>query len=720
MSSRNTPKDNTSHHLKPNTFPLSSPPALLNTLSDHIAIIDTKGTICHINDAWTVFAQANGASPRAVGVGVNYLDICRKAISLEKLESSLEALHGIEQVLDHKRSVFELEYPCHAPETRRWFRMRCSLIEGTEHALICHTDITQEKRLRQQLEAQEEEFKSLQSIQKEVASIIELEPVIAKILDQIHRIIQPDLAMLFLQEGENLVLQKVIPSIPDSFSLSNRQHTIGECLCGLSVKLQKSVYSLDIITDDRCSRDECKMAGFRSFASLPLIHDNSVLGCIGIASLQTRDFSANSKFLETAAIDIALSLHNALLYNQLQRYADDIRHQLNEHQRLEQVTLTKKKLEAIGHLAGGIAHDFNNILAAIMGYSELSLRKVTDPDTIDYLKGVLKACNRAKDLIQQILTFSRKNDANLTPVDLRSIVDETMSLIRRSLPGNITLQERLEIVGTATIRGNPLHLQQIFMNICNNSLQAMQESGGMLVVKLHMQIADESLLQHCPELETGRSYIVLSIRDTGYGIDANHLDSIFEPYFTTKVPEKGTGLGLAVVHGVVKHHNGAILVESILRHGTTISLFFPLLESEEVTVPPKKHLPSPGDPPHILIVDDEAPILQILSRILENNGYKTTASQFPREAMTLFRKSPQRYDLILCDLTMPELTGDLLAKEIKKIRWNIPIILCTGHSVNQLKDVDTSNIDKILQKPLSQAELSTAVRDALQQINLHH
>lgn len=691
---------------------------ILNTLSAHIAVIDRDGHIVAINTAWEKFAEANGSTAKLVGIGCNYLHACRNSLQPENAESGLEALHGIEQVLRGTIHEYQQEYPCHSPNLQRWYLMRCTLMQNGEHAVICHIDITDKKIAEEELRKREEELQSFHLIHRQVASQIELEPVIRTILNQILEILRPDLAMLFLKDGNTLILKDAVPDHPATFCHDMDQHEVGKCLCGLAVKTGISIYSYDITTDDRCEMNECKNAGYRSFASIPLINGNEILGCIGISSKEPRDFSKRSSFLDGAARDVTLSLKNALLYDQLQRFADDIQNQLLERKRLEQILVHNQKLEAIGHLAGGIAHDFNNILAAIMGYSELALKKTEAGDIREYLQGSLKACHRAKDLIQQILTFSRKSDSNLMPLDLRFVLKETLLLVRASLPSTITVHEQLDTLAAATIRGNPNQLQRVLMNLCSNAAQAMYNSGGALIIKLNEVVADNTLRERCPDLNLNRRYVQLSVRDTGMGIATEHLASIFEPYFSTKIPGKGTGLGLAVVHGIVKHHHGGITVESFPNHGTTFSLYFPLIDAKAPAADPDIRPLLVRGAGHILIVDDEAAIVQVLQKILESRGYTTTCSQFAKEAMTLFRKSPAAYDLVLCDLTMPDITGDILAKKMKEMRNDIPIILCSGHSVERLQGLDTSNVDKVLQKPIPQAELIEALQKLLKDKNL--
>jgi signal transduction histidine kinase/CheY-like chemotaxis protein len=687
---------------------------VLNALSSHIAVIDREGIIVTVNTAWMKFARENSSDTSTLGIGCNYLQACREALRPENSENGLDALQGLLRVMKGQLDEFEMTYPCHSPLQNRWFLMRCTPISSHPgYVLICHSNISETMKATQELRERERELQAFHIIHRQVASQISLEPVVKTILEQILEIMKPDLALFFLRDGKNLILKEVVPAQGGSVIRDSDHHEVGKCLCGLAAESGKSVYSYDMKNDSRCSMKECKQAGYRSFASVPLVANGIVLGCIGIASREPRDFQVSGAFLDAAAQDVTLSLKNALLYEQVKEYAEDVQKQLYERERLEETLVQNQKLEAIGHLAGGIAHDFNNILAAIMGYSELALLKSSEPETREYLEGVVKASHRAKDLIQQILTFSRKGESNLMPLDLCSLLKDTLPLIKATLPSTIIIQDDIQGLRSAPILGNPTQLQRLFMNLCSNASQAMENDGGALIIKLKKIQVGDDLLFRCPELKPEVAYVELSVRDTGMGIASEHIHSIFEPYFSTKVPGKGTGLGLAVVHGIVKSHNGGIVVNSFLGHGTTISIYLPQIDTTQ-TIEQILFKPQAGaGSEHILVVDDEDAIVDIFKSTLQNKGYTTTSCRNSREAMTLFRNSPESFDLVLCDLTMPDLTGDVLAKRIREIRKDIPIIICTGHAAESLIGRNFEPADLILQKPLSQRELIGAVRELL-------
>jgi PAS domain S-box-containing protein len=342
-----------------------------------------------------------------------------------------------------------------------------------------------------------------------------------------------------------------------------------------------------------------------------------------------------------------------------------------------------QKMEAIGTLAGGIAHDFNNILVAIIGYAELSLMEMDqEPDLQEVskcLEGVLQAGKRAKDLAQQILTFSRKQEQEIQPVQLDLIIKETLKLLRATVPSTIEIRFSLDLE-SGVILADPTQIHQVVMNLCTNAYQAMREQGGLLEVSLEAVEVDAGLAKTQPDLHAG-SYLRLSVRDNGPGIEPGVLKRIFEPYFTTKEPGEGTGLGLAVVHGIVLGLGGAILVESQVGSGTTFQVYFPRLDhrldEQLVTV---ESLARYKGKEHILFIDDEPQIVQVIQHLLQRLGYRVSGSTSSAEALALFRARPDSFDLVITDQTMPQITGIQLAKEILDLRPEQPIILCTGFS----------------------------------------
>ena len=370
-----------------------------------------------------------------------------------------------------------------------------------------------------------------------------------------------------------------------------------------------------------------------------------------------------------------------------------------------------QKMEAIGTLAGGIAHDFNNILSAVIGYTELAQMKLgADSEIKDDLKEVLTAGVRAKDLVKQIMTFSRQTKEEKMPVQVGLIVTEALKLIRSSLPTIIDIRQN--ILSKSIVLSDPTQFHQIVMNLCTNAAHAMQEKGGILEVTLTDVMLDSDFVLTYPEILPG-AYQKLTVSDTGHGITPEAMNRIFDPFFTTKSKDQGTGLGLSVVHGIVKDYGGTITVYSEPDKGTTFNLYFPIIEGK-AGERHKEDTIIPTGTERILVVDDEKAIIDIIKRTLTSLGYVVEARTSSLEALELFKVMPDKFDLFITDMTMPQMTGDKLALELIKIRPDIPVILCTGFSENVTQErADTIGIKAFLLKPLLREEMAHTIRKVL-------
>ena len=385
---------------------------------------------------------------------------------------------------------------------------------------------------------------------------------------------------------------------------------------------------------------------------------------------------------------------------------------ISEKVQLETALRHAHKMEAIGNLAGGIAHEFNNVLAIILGNTELAIDDTKEWHPVSHnLNEIKTASLRAKDVIKQLLTFCRKMDSKREPIDIRAVVKESLKLLRAAIPSSIQIQENLpndidNVVADAT------QIHQLLINLCNNAAQAMSDEGGILNVELSNVVLNYEAASKLPDLKPG-FYVRFSVNDTGCGIPPDLQDRIFDPYFTTKDIGKGTGMGLAVVHGIVKSHNGAIDIESYVGKGTVFHVYFPSSsdralqkETELETLPTGKE--------NILLVDDEVSLVEISERILSGLGYSVTSSTDPVRIIKLFESDPYKYDLIISDMTMPNLTGDKLSLELLKIRPNVPILICTGHSDKvSHENADEIGIKGLLMKPVMKANLAKTVREVL-------
>jgi len=383
------------------------------------------------------------------------------------------------------------------------------------------------------------------------------------------------------------------------------------------------------------------------------------------------------------------------------------------YRKLEETLRQAQKMEAIGTLAGGIAHDFNNILQAISGYTEISLfRELPEGNPARHsMEQVLKASQRAKDLVKQILAFSRQTEEEKRPVLIRIIIKEVLKLLRASLPSTIEIRQNLQ-PNHEKVMTDPVKIHQVLMNLCTNAAHAMREKGGVLEVRSARVDLDSEEIIHYPDLTPG-PYLKIQVSDTGHGMEHFIKERIFDPYFTTKETGEGTGLGLAVVHGVVKNHGGAISVESEVEKGTTFTILFPAIESPEETET-EKISPIPTGNERILFVDDEKILAELAKTMLESFGYKVVVRTSSVEALELFRAKPDEFDLVLTDMTMPNMTGDKLAGEMLRIRPNIPIILCTGFSEQMTEEkAKKVGIRGFVMKPIVMREIAQIIREIL-------
>lgn len=376
-----------------------------------------------------------------------------------------------------------------------------------------------------------------------------------------------------------------------------------------------------------------------------------------------------------------------------------------------------QKMEAIGTLAGGIAHDFNNILSGIIGFTELALMdEVSEPDgkRRGYLKRVLEAGKRAKDLVQQILQFSRRSETPMEAISIRPIIKESIRLLRSTLPTTIEIQQSIG-ADEDRIVGDPTQIHQVIMNLCTNAYHAMKSSGGVLTIGLEKVTLLRSMEFLSLKAVPG-DYIRLSISDTGHGIDPQIFERVFEPYFTTKKLSEGTGLGLSVTMGIVKNHGGLIEVESTAGMGSRFSIYFPLTrENQTESAVLERSLP-PGHGERVLIVDDEPFFLEVVKMYLETLGYLVVASHSSLRTLEIFKNNPEAFDLVITDQTMPEMTGVQLAAEIRKHHPTKPIILCTGYSETVTEQsAEHFGITRFLMKPVICRDLAWAVHDALRE-----
>jgi len=382
-----------------------------------------------------------------------------------------------------------------------------------------------------------------------------------------------------------------------------------------------------------------------------------------------------------------------------------------EKEHLEEQLFESKKLEAIGTLAGGIAHDFNNILHSIMGYTQLELMKVKDDVNQRNLKKIYTASLRARDLIKQILTFSQQVKQEMKPIKLKSLIIEAVEFLKASFTSIIKVE--YDIQSDSNIWGDSGQIYQVILNLCTNSGHAMRETGGLLNISLDEIIITPDLLKKYPGLKK-KKYMRLIVNDTGCGIPPDILGKIFDPFFTTKDKSEGTGLGLSMVHGIIKSHYGAIFTHSEVNIGSTFEIFLPIAE-EEVKVDKKAGTPVINGNTRILFVDDEEDITEVFKSICESEGYQVTSIDNSPDALKLFEENPDNFDLLITDLTMPDISGEELTRKFLNIRPELPVILSTGFSgrINS-KKAKSIGIRAIISKPYSFDEIIQTIKDVLE------
>ncbi|WP_449258574.1 PAS domain S-box protein [Chlorobium limicola] len=385
-----------------------------------------------------------------------------------------------------------------------------------------------------------------------------------------------------------------------------------------------------------------------------------------------------------------------------------------EKQQLESRLKKTQRLETIGTLAGGIAHDFNNILTPVLGYAEMGAMSLSDDDPLhEYFAEIMQAAGRAQNLVAQILTFSRADERTPVVVSVQAIVVEALKLLRPSIPATITIRQTID-GNCGHILADPSRIHQVIVNLCTNAFQAMENSGGDIAIDLREIAPDSELRKLMPKL-TGDRYVQLSVSDTGHGMDDATMERIFEPFYTTKPVNKGTGLGLSVVHGIVTSCKGDVAVESVVGKGSTFRIYLPVIKGQTALQEGEAARLQGSQSASILFVDDEPATVQLMSVMMGKLGFSIRALSSPVDALVLFRNDPAAFDIVITDLTMPEMTGIEFARELHEISPHLPVVLMTGYGKDIEYTVPLSRygIRKLLKKPVRLAQLAQSVREVL-------
>jgi len=441
------------------------------------------------------------------------------------------------------------------------------------------------------------------------------------------------------------------------------------------------------------------------------------------ASKQSSSIVVNGK--QKGVLDIFLSQHQSDDICYLKEQNDFIFNIINkvekvierietkeEKKKLEAQLFQSQKMESLGLLAGGIAHDFNNILFAIQGNIQITLYSLSEDSPLrSHLDEAMKALNRASEMVKQILAFSRQSEAVKKPVRVQFIIKEVVRLLNSSIPSTITIHQNIDS-DAGPVNADPSQIHQILMNLATNAFHAMENDGGHFELNLdQVEISSDELTIH-PDIQPGK-YIKLTISDTGQGINPEIVGKIFDPYFTTKAIGKGSGLGLSLVHGIVKNHRGAITVDSQPGKGTVFTILLPVIAETIVDKRKEKTDTLYLGNESILFVDDDESIARMMTRMLKNIGYQVEVRTNPVEALALFKEKPDQFDIVITDMTMPQMTGYSLAEKLREIRHDIPIIICTGYS--SLIDEDKSKKMNMffIMKPITIVDIGKMIRNAL-------
>ena len=611
------------------------------------------------------------------------------------------------EVVAGRKGRFEIEFQMRHKEGH-WVDIlaRANVVRDDRgkplRVLGTHVDVTQRKRGERDLEKVKEHLEALWSITK--IADADIKSISDHVLAVVEKMTASKHAFYgFLTEDEKtMVLHAWSPKTMADCRVTNKPVYFRIDKAGIwadAVRQRRTVILNDYPSDRQGKKDLPEgHVDLTRFMVVPVVSHNKVISVAAVANKKEAYTEADEKQVRgfLANVQILLDRKQA------------------EREKLELMTRLQhvQKMEAIGTLAGGVAHDFNNILSPILVQTELAKLNLPQDHAIqENLDEVLKAGHRAADLVKHILTFSRQEKQKHVIFDMKGTVNEVLKLIRATIPSSIEIIQRIS-AEPATIMGDPTGIHEVLMNLCSNAAQAMDEMGSVLQVELREVELDREFVKELPGVSPG-SFVRLSVSDTGHGIPREVIGRIFDPYFTTKEVGKGTGMGLAVAHGVVKEHGGAITVYSEPGQGTTFHVLFPKAQGEVIESGAASKGVQTGTE-RILFVDDEEAIVRSGTQMLELLGYEVRSTTVPVEALEMFRAEPNEFDLVITDMTMPHMTGEVLAREMMDIRPDIPIILCTGFSyrIDEQKAKDIG-IKGWIMKPFIMRETADMIRNVL-------
>jgi len=546
-----------------------------------------------------------------------------------------------------------------------------------------------------------------------INSTIDLVDVLSMIMKYANIVTDSVASTLMLLDEKTGELVFSVPTGPNADQLEDIRLAPGTGVAGWVAENEQYLMVEDADKDDRFYGGVDDMTGIKttSLLCVPMKSKRKLIGVLEVVNKKDgKGFAEeDAMLLSIFSHHAAIAIENAMLFNSMQT-------RLEKEKLLEQKVSESERLRSIGTLAGGIAHDFNNILGAIIGYTELAQME-TDSDSRLYanLGKVLGASNRARDLIAQILTFSRQSESESKPIQVNLIVSEALKLLKASLPKAVEIIADVDC--RSVIMGDSTQIHQVLMNLCTNAAHAMEQDGGTLTVSIKETVVEEACSDDpkvsLPGLARG-TYLIIRVEDTGKGMPSYVVERIFEPFFTTKEKGRGTGMGLAVVHGIVKTHGGEIRVKSEPKKGSVFEVFLPVIQRDPEPMAATYVESAKGGSEHILMVDDEIMLVDVTKNRLNALGYRVTIETDSTQALELFRLNPESYDLVITDMSMPVMAGDKMARAMIGVRPDIPIILCTGFNADITEDIAMNmGFKGYLMKPTAFNEMARAVREVL-------
>jgi PAS domain S-box-containing protein len=632
--------------------------AILNALPAHIALIDRAGVIINVNEAWRNFAVTNVLASPDGGIGQNYLSVCDTAVG-SCAEGASGVSDGLRAVLQGDSPSFEQEYICDSPGERRWFRMMATPLQSdrSSGAVVMHIDVSDRKGAEQMLRDSQEQYLLL--LNSTAEGIYGLD------LDGLCTFCNPAAARFLGFENPDEMLGRRVHEQHHHSRADGRSVPIGDCLMHNAFRSGEAVHG-DGEVFFRKDGSQFPV----EYWSHPIRKGTKVIGAV-------------VTFLD-----------------------------ISDRRNLEAQFLQSQKMEAIGRLAGGVAHDFNNALQVVMTCSEMLDDLLAGrPLEREYLREIQAASKQAAWLTRHLLAFSRKQFVRPVPLDLNMVVIEIETMLRRIIGADITLDAHLD-PEVCSIEADGGQIEQILMNLVVNARDAMPRGGKLLICTSILDL-DNKARQLSPTMVPGR-YVLLSVRDTGCGMDAYTLSKMFEPFFTTKEAGKGTGLGLSTVYGIVKQNGGYIEVASKPDEGTTFLIYFPAKSPLLSNSPEAPQPVGRGDGESILLVEDEHALLSTVGATLRAHGYNVMEASTGGTGLALGDDPTVQIDLLITDVILPDLSGPQVAERLLKARPALKVLFISGYTDDHISyPAVLDGRTLLLEKPFSIASLLTSVREAL-------